>query len=146
MSDSVRPHRRQLTRVPRPWDSPSKNTGVGCHFLLQCIKVKSESEVAQSCPTPVPLVKNSFCEFSWTLSIFAKASGSNNNCLWTTKILKTWLKIQLWCNWQRNFFTAVTEQFKIIIRIKSDNILLWHIRVLGIPIISRVSKTFPLTI
>ena len=36
---------------PRPWDSPGKNTGVGCHFLLQCIKVKSESEVAQLCPT-----------------------------------------------------------------------------------------------
>ena len=51
MSDSVRPHRRQPTRVPRPWDSPGKNTGVGCHFLLQCMKVKSESEVAQSCPT-----------------------------------------------------------------------------------------------
>ena len=50
MSDSVRPHRRQPTRFPRPWDSPGKNTGVGCHFLLQCMKVKSESEVAQSCP------------------------------------------------------------------------------------------------
>ena len=44
-------HRRQPTRLPRPWDSPSKNTGVGCHFLLQCMKVKSESEVGQSCPT-----------------------------------------------------------------------------------------------
>ena len=51
MSDSVRPHRRQPTRLPRPWDSPGKNTGVGCHCLLQCIKVKSEREVAQSCPT-----------------------------------------------------------------------------------------------
>ena len=51
MSDSMRPHRRQPTRLPRPWDSPGKNTGVGCHFLLQCMKVKSESEVAQSCPT-----------------------------------------------------------------------------------------------
>ena len=51
MSDSVRPHRWQPTRLPRPWDSPGKNTGVGCHFLLQCVKVKSESEVAQSCPT-----------------------------------------------------------------------------------------------
>ena len=51
MSDSVRPHRQQLTRLPRSWDSPGKNTGVGCHFLLQCMKVKSESEVAQSCPT-----------------------------------------------------------------------------------------------
>ena len=51
MSNSVRPHRRQPTRLPRPWDSPGKNTGVGCHFLLQCMKVKRESEVAQSCPT-----------------------------------------------------------------------------------------------
>ena len=51
MSDSVRPHRRQPARLPRPWDSPGKNTGVGCHFLLQCMKVKSENEVAQSCPT-----------------------------------------------------------------------------------------------
>ena len=51
MSDSVRPHRRQPTRLPHPWDSPGKNTGVDCHFLLQGMKVKSESEVAQSCPT-----------------------------------------------------------------------------------------------
>ena len=51
MSDSVRPHRRQPTRLPRPWDSPGKNTGVGRLFLLQCMKVKSEGEVAQSCPT-----------------------------------------------------------------------------------------------
>ena len=50
--DSVRPHRRQPTRLPHPWDSPGKNTGVGCHFLLQWMKVKSESEVAQSCLTP----------------------------------------------------------------------------------------------
>ena len=51
MSDSVRPHRRQPTRLLHPWDSPGKSTGVGCHCLLQCIIVKSESEVAQSCPT-----------------------------------------------------------------------------------------------
>ena len=48
MSDSVRPHKQQPTRLCRPWDSPGKNTGVGCHFLLHCMKVKSESEVAQS--------------------------------------------------------------------------------------------------
>ena len=47
----MRPHRQQPTRLHSPWDSPGKNTGVGCHFLLQCMKVKSESEVAQSCPT-----------------------------------------------------------------------------------------------
>ena len=51
MSHSVQPHRRQPPRLPRPWDSPGKNTGGGCHFLLQSTKVKSESEVAQSCPT-----------------------------------------------------------------------------------------------
>ena len=54
VSDSARPHRRQPTRLPHPWDSPGKNTGVGCHFLLQCMKVKSESQVAQSCPTQRP--------------------------------------------------------------------------------------------
>ena len=51
VSDSVRPHRWKPTRLRCPWDSPGKNTGVGCHFLLQCMKVKSESEDAQSCLT-----------------------------------------------------------------------------------------------
>ena len=51
MSDSVRPQRWQPTRLFCPWDSPGKNTGVGCHFLLQCMRVKSKSEVAQSCQT-----------------------------------------------------------------------------------------------
>ena len=47
---AVQSHRQQPTRLPHPWDSPGKNTGVGCHFL-QCTKVKNESEVTQSCPT-----------------------------------------------------------------------------------------------
>ena len=51
MSNSGQPHRQQPIRLPRPWDSPGKNTGVACHFLLQCMKVKSESEVTQSCRT-----------------------------------------------------------------------------------------------
>ena len=51
VSDSVQPHSQQPTRLPCPWDSQGKDTGVGCHFLLQCMKVKSQSEVAQSCPT-----------------------------------------------------------------------------------------------
>ena len=55
----LRPHRQQPTRFPRPWDSPGKNTGVGCHFLLQRMKVKSESEVAQSCPTLSDLMDSS---------------------------------------------------------------------------------------
>ena len=52
MSNSVRPHRRQPTRLPRPWDSPDKNPGVGCHFPLQCTQVKNETEVTQPCPIP----------------------------------------------------------------------------------------------
>ena len=59
VSGSVRPHRQQPTRLPRPLDSPGKNTGVGCHFLLQCMKVKSEREVAQSCPTLNDLMDHS---------------------------------------------------------------------------------------
>ena len=56
MSDSVWPHRQQSPRLPRPWDSPGKNTGVGCHFLLQCMKMRSESEVVQSSLTlPDPM-------------------------------------------------------------------------------------------
>ena len=51
MSDSVQPHRWQPTRISHPWDSPGKNTGVGCHFLLQCMTLKSESQVAHSCLT-----------------------------------------------------------------------------------------------
>ena len=51
-SKSVWPHRRRPIMLPHPWNSPGKNTGVGCHFLLQCMKVKSESEVTQLCPTP----------------------------------------------------------------------------------------------
>ena len=50
VSDSMRPHRQHPTRLPHPWDSPGKNIGVGCHFLLQCMQVKSQSEVAQLCP------------------------------------------------------------------------------------------------
>ena len=52
VSDSVRPHRWKPTRLCRPWASPGKNTGVGCHFLLQCMKMKSESEVTQLCLSP----------------------------------------------------------------------------------------------
>ena len=51
VSDSVRPHRRQPTRLPLPWDSPGKNAGVGCHFLLQCMKVKVKVK-SLSCVRP----------------------------------------------------------------------------------------------
>ena len=59
MSDSVRPHRRQPTRLLRPWDSPGKNTGVGCHFLLQCTKGKRESDTTLSDPMDCSLLDSS---------------------------------------------------------------------------------------
>jgi len=74
MSDSVRLHRWQPIRLLCPWDSPGKNTGVGCHFLLQCMKVKSESEVAQSCPTQDPM--------DWSLS------GSSVHGIFQARILE----------------------------------------------------------
>ena len=69
VSDCVRPHRRQPTRLPCPRDSPGKNTGVGCHFLLQCMKVKSASEVAQSCPT---LRDPMDCSLEWGAIAFSE--------------------------------------------------------------------------
>ena len=76
MSDSVWPHRRQPSRLPRPWDSPGKNTGVGCHFLLQCMKVKSESEVTQSCLT---LCDPMDCSPPWDFP--GKSTGVGCHCL-----------------------------------------------------------------
>ena len=74
------PHRRQPTRPPRPWDSPGKNTGVGCHILLQWMKVKSESEVAQSCPTQRPHgLKPTRLLHPWDFS--GKSTGVGCHCL-----------------------------------------------------------------
>ena len=97
MSDSVWPHRRQSTRLPRPWDSPGKNTGVGCHFFLQCMKVKSESEVTQSCPTlsnsmdcsPPGSSIHGICRarvLEWVAFAFSiyKEWGLNKPCQWRT--------------------------------------------------------------
>ena len=84
----MRPYRWQPTRLPRPWDSPGKNTGVGCHFLLQCRKVKSESEVAQSCLTlsdPMDCSPPS----SSVHGIFpGKSTGVGCHCLLRTKTLR----------------------------------------------------------
>ena len=83
MSDSVRPYRRQPTRLPHPWDSPGKNTGVGCHYLLQCMKVKSESEVAQSCLTlsdPMDCSNRLLCPWDFP----GKSTGVGGHCLLQT--------------------------------------------------------------
>ena len=81
VSDSVRPHRWQPTRLPHLWDSPGKNTGVGCHFLLQCMKVKSESEVAQSCPTLSDPMDCSLTSSSVHEIFQARGTGVGCHCL-----------------------------------------------------------------
>ena len=91
MSDSVWPHRRQPTRLLRPWDSPGKNTGVGCQFLLQCMKVKSEREVAQSCPIlrdPVDRPQPTRLLYPWDFP--GKSTGVGcHHLLWGNTLIKT---------------------------------------------------------
>ena len=88
MSNSARPHRRHPTKLPHSWDSPGKNTGVGCHFLLQCMKVKSESEVTQSCRTQWPHGLQSFRLLRpWDFP--GKSTGVGRYCL----LHRTWQKL-----------------------------------------------------
>ena len=109
MSDSVQPQRRQPTRLPCPWDSPSKNTGVGCHFLLQCMKVKSESEVAQSCLTlcdpmdcspPGSSVHEVFQEKYWSGVPLPSPRKSLNN-----------KSSEFYFNWSSFFFFLIFTKF-----------------------------------
>ena len=94
MSDSVQPHRRQPTRLTSPWDSPGKNTGVGCHFLLQCMKVKSEREVALLCLTlrdPMdcrPPGSSAHEIFQARVLEWGAIAFSDNTCYWIINILK----------------------------------------------------------
>ena len=97
---TVRPHRRQPTRLPCPWDSPGKNTGVGCHFLLQCMKVKSESEVAESCPT---LSDPMACSLP----------GSSVHGIFQVRALE-WGAI-VFCNISHSCFQMLVWNFKILI-------------------------------
>ena len=101
MSDSVWPHRRQPTRLPHPWDSPGKNTGVGCHFLLQCMKVKSQSEVVQSFLTlgnpmdyslPGSSVHGIFQAkvLEWVAMVFSKPISSTHHSACQVKIYICW--------------------------------------------------------
>ena len=86
MSNSVQPHRRHPTRLPHPWDSPGKKTGVGCHFLLQCMKVKSESEVTQLCPTLHDPMDCSLPGSSVHGIFPGKSTGVSCHCLLMTKL------------------------------------------------------------
>ena len=133
MSDSVRPHRRQPTRLLCPWDYPGKNTGVGCHFLLQCMKVKSESEVAQSCPTlcdpmdcslPGSSVHGSFQArvLEWGAIAFWEGGGSSicyfylnglptsqTNPVWTSTNFYL-LQLSLFCKWIHHLTRCLSQK------------------------------------
>ena len=106
MADSVRPHRWQPTRLPRPWDSPGRNTGVGCHFLFQCMKVKSESEVARSyltlsnptdCSLPGSSIHGIFQArvLEWGAIAFS-ATGNGNGSLLRSKLRQLAMDREAW--------------------------------------------------
>ena len=110
----MRPHRRQPTRLPRPWDSPGKNTGVGCHFLLQCMNVKSVSEVAQSCPTlsdpmdcslPGSSIHGIFQArvLEWGATAFSDAYTTT--CLFMYPSVNPWVAFSNWLLWIRLLWT-----------------------------------------
>ena len=121
MSNSVRPHRRQPTRLPHPWDSPGKNIGVGCHFLLQCMKVKSESEVAQSCPAVAT---------PWTVAYHALPSmGFSRQKYWSGVPLPSPRK-------------RLPNLIKGICEKTTTNILLWGDTLNSLLLISRMCQGF----
>ena len=118
MSDSVRPHRWQPTRLPRPWDSPGKNTEVGCHFLLQCMKVKSESEVAQLCPTLSDPMDCSLTGSSIHGIFQARVLERVNVWFYIVYLLRYFrVPVELW-TWKRNqalpFLTHWTMVFPVV--------------------------------
>ena len=90
MSNSVQPHRWQPTRLPCPWDSPGKNTGVGCHFLLQCMKGKSESHsVMSDSSRPHGLQPTRFLH-PWDFP--GKSTGVGRHCLLQPTFTRSWKK------------------------------------------------------
>ena len=118
MSDSVRPHRWQPTRLPHLWDSPGKNTRVACHFLLQCIKVKSEREVTQSCLT---LRDPMDCSLP----------GSSIHGIFQAKVLE-WDAIAFSKEWDEgtatqffSFYPEVSELFNTLASTKQGNPIGW---------------------
>ena len=120
MSDSVRPHRRQPTRLHRPWDSPGKNTGVGCHFLLQCMKVKSESEVAQLCPAQRPHgLQPTRLLHPW--DFLSKSTGVGCHCLLR---IHTWLLLN-----SDQFYSSNEVLYSFLNKITRTNLknILWKI-------------------
>ena len=107
MPDSVQPQRQQPTWLRRPRDSPGKNSGVGCHFLLQCMKAKSKSEIAQSCPTP----SNPLEQTPWTAAHQAPLSmGLSRQEYWSGVPLPIHGIKRLPTEWQKIFASHISDK------------------------------------
>ena len=142
MSDSARPHRRQPTRLPCPWDSPGKNTGVGCHFLLQCMKVESESEVSESCPTlsdPMdcsPPGSSIHEIFQARVLEWGAIAFSRNDCIEPDNLQSSpYLKTTLFC---------LAGLFSFLASIMSIGVILRYFELLLFPFYFMVTLTFDL--
>ena len=142
----MRPHRRQPTRLHRPWDSPGKNTAVGCHFLLQCVKVKSESEGARLCSTlrdpmhcslPGSSVHGFFQArvLEWGATAFSVYQASLLEMLWRSKEIKIWKYLKIYFSktnmygdscWARvwsEFNSLSLKEFLICFRMSAINMI-----------------------
>ena len=126
MSDSVWPHRRQPTRLPRPWDFLGKNTEVGSHFLLQCMKVKSESEVVSDSSRPHGLQATRLLH-PWDLP--GKSTGVGCHCLlqtwdaWFPLINSNLLKFWLSGLCSQNFYINLTPHLLLGLRATEESCL-----------------------
>ena len=115
MSDSVRPQRWQPIRLPCPWDSPGKNTGLGCHFLIQFMKGKSESEVTQSCLTPSDPMDCSL-------------PGSSIHGILQASVLE-WVAIACWREKKKKqSFNIVNQTIVCIFQIFQSFLYYWYLR------------------
>ena len=153
MSDSVQPQRWQPTRLPRPGDSPGKNTGVGCHFLLQCMKVKSESEVTQSCPTlatpwtaayqaPLsmgfsrqeywsalaPPILELIAQWKWVLTRIMESRATKGGVLLMEVVSFSFYIISTWFFYPEKFLDAGVAVFKhIILGCAEERVVLYSV-------------------
>ena len=131
MSDSVRPHRWQPTRLPHPWDSPGKNTGVGCHFLLQCMKVKSESEDAQSSPALRDRVDCSLPGSSIHGIFQARvlewgAIAFSSHCFLELHYYNLWSYIELYIRSTASNLVIISVEGSVIFLVIQEIIILWN--------------------
>ena len=148
----MRPHRRRPTRLPHPWDSSGKNTGVGCHFLLQGVKRKSESQVAQLCPTlrnpmvcilPGSSIHGIFQArvLEWGAIAFSNIYFYTTLCLSIHPSINTWV---LWTMllWTRAYKYRFETLLSILLSTYSEVELLDHMIILFLTFLRNLCTVF----